>query len=85
MTGHHPLFLQLEPLPYGSTPRGRVGAQAAHPFRTHKADRERAAAQSTFTNSLKLLRQARERLGQGLRAVAAGTIAEPDEISLGDL
>ena len=62
-----------------------VGAQAAHPFRTHKADRERAAAQSTFTNSLKLLRQARERLGQGLRAVAAGTIAEPDEISLGDL
>ncbi len=37
---------------------------------------------STFTNSLKLLRQARERLGQGLRAVEADNIAESDEISL---
>ncbi len=46
------------------------------------ADPERAAAQSTFTNSLKLLRQARERLGQALRAVEAGTIGESDEISL---
>ena len=36
---------------------------------------------STFTNSLKLLRQARERLGQGL-PVEAGGIAESDEISL---
>ena len=48
----------------------------------NNADPERAATQSTFTNSLKLLRQARERLGQGLRAVEAGTIAESDEISL---
>jgi hypothetical protein len=41
-----------------------------------------APLQSTFTNSLKLLRQARERLGQGPRAVEAGTIAESDEVSL---
>jgi len=38
--------------------------------------------QSTFTNSLKLLWQARERLGQGLRADEADNIAESDEISL---
>ena len=54
----------------------------AHLTEEHQADPERAAAQSTFTNSLKLLRQARERLGQGLRAVEAGTIGESDEISL---
>jgi hypothetical protein len=34
------------------------------------------------SNSLKLLRQARERLGQGLRAVQADQIAESDDISL---
>jgi hypothetical protein len=33
-------------------------------------------------NSLKLLRQARERLGEGLRAVEAPAIAEYDDISL---
>jgi hypothetical protein len=38
--------------------------------------------QSTFTNSLKLLRQARERLGEGLRAVEADTIAVSDDMSL---
>ena len=59
-----------------------AAALQAHLIEEHKADPERAAAQSTFTNSLKLLRQARERLGQGLRAVEAGTIAESDEISL---
>ena len=59
-----------------------AAALQAHLTEEHKADPERAAAQSTFTNSLKLLRQARERLGQGLRAVEAGTIAESDEISL---
>ena len=37
---------------------------------------------SPSTNSLKLLRQARERLGEGLRAVEADRIAESDEISL---
>ena len=59
-----------------------AAALQAHLIEEHKADLERAAAQSTFTNSLKLLRQARERLGQGLRAVEAGAIAESDEISL---
>lgn len=48
----------------------------------HNADPERAAALSTFATWLKLLRQARERLGQGLRAVEAGSIAESDRISL---
>ena len=59
-----------------------AAALQAHLLEEHKADLERAAAQSTFTNSLKLLRQARERLGHGLRAVEAGAIAESDEISL---
>lgn len=59
-----------------------AAALQAHLIEEHQADPERAAARSTFTNSLKLLRQARERLGHGLRAVEAGTIAESDEISL---
>ena len=59
-----------------------AAALQAHLTEEHNADPERAAAQSTFTNSLKLLRQARERLGQALRAVEAGTIGESDEISL---
>jgi hypothetical protein len=59
-----------------------AAALQAHLIEEHNADPERAAAQSTFTNSLKLLRQARERLGQGLRAVGASHIAESDEISL---
>jgi hypothetical protein len=59
-----------------------AAALQAHLIEEHKADLERAAAQSTFTNSLKLLRQARERLGQGLRAVEAGGIGESDGISL---
>jgi len=57
-------------------------AMQAHLIEEHKADPERTAAHSTFTNSLKLLRRARERLGQGLRAVEADNIAESDEISL---
>ena len=59
-----------------------AAALQAHLIEEHKADLERAAAPSTFTNSLKLLRQARERLGQGPRAVEADVIAEFDEISL---
>ena len=59
-----------------------AAALQAHLVEEHGADPERAAAQSTFTNSLKLLRQARERLGQGLRAVEAGGIGESDGISL---
>ena len=59
-----------------------AAALQAHLIEEHQADPEHAAAQSTFTNSLKLLRQARERLGQGLRAVEAGGIGESDGISL---
>jgi hypothetical protein len=59
-----------------------AAALQAHLFEEHDADPERAAVQSTFTNSLKLLRQARERLGAGLRAIEADSIAESDGISL---
>ncbi len=59
-----------------------AAALQAHLFEAHEADPERAAAQSTFTNSLKLLRQARERLGAGLRAIEAESIAGSDGISL---
>jgi hypothetical protein len=54
-----------------------AAAQQAQLIEEHNADPERPAAQSTFTNSPKLLRQARERLGHGLRAAQAGAIAEP--------
>jgi hypothetical protein len=59
-----------------------AAALQSHLIEEHGAAHERAAARSPSTNSLKLLRQARERLGEGLRAVEAGTIAESDEISL---
>ena len=59
-----------------------AAALQTHLIEEHGADPERAAAQSPSSNSLKLLRQARERLGQGLRAVQADHIAESDEISL---
>lgn len=59
-----------------------AAALQTHLLEEHKADLERAAAQSTFTNSLKLLRQARERIGEGLRAVEADNIAAADDISL---
>src|SRR3954468_7777113 len=59
-----------------------AAALQAHLVEEHGADPERAAAASTFTNSLKLLRQARERIGEGLRAVGADDIAESDGISL---
>src|SRR6185312_14789869 len=59
-----------------------AAALQAHLIEEHGADPERAAPQSPSTNSLKLLRQAREHLGVGLRAVQADHIAESDEISL---
>jgi hypothetical protein len=59
-----------------------AAALQAHLIEEHGADPDRAADQSSSTNSLKLLRQARERLGEGLRAVGAGNIAESDGISL---
>jgi hypothetical protein len=54
----------------------------AHLIEEHGADLDRAAAQSSSTDSFKLLRQARERLGEGLRGVGAGDIGDSDEISL---
>ena len=59
-----------------------AAALQAHLIEEHGADPDRTTAQSPATNSLKLLRQARERLGEGLRAVEAGDIAESDQISL---
>jgi len=59
-----------------------AAALQAHLIGEHGADPERAAAEGPATDSLKLLRQARERLGEGLRAVDAGAIGESDPISL---
>ena len=59
-----------------------AAALQAHLVEEHSADLDRAAAQSPSTDSLKLLRQARERLGEGLRAVNADSIAESDQTSL---
>jgi len=59
-----------------------AAALQAHLIEEHGADAERAAPHGSATNSLKLLRQARERLGEGLRAVEADQIAESDEISM---
>ncbi len=59
-----------------------AAALQAHLIEEHRADPDRTAAQNPSTNSLKLLRQARERLGQGLRSIEAEIIAESDKISL---
>ncbi len=59
-----------------------AAALQAHLIEEHGADPERAAAQGTAAISLRLLRQARERLGNGLRAIEADSIAESDPISL---
>src|SRR5690348_15362755 len=59
-----------------------AAALQTHLIEEHGADPERGAPHSPSTNSLKLLRQAREHLGVGLRAVQADHIAESDEISL---
>jgi len=59
-----------------------AAALQSHLIEEHGADLEREAADGPATNSLKLLRQARLRLGHGLRAIEADNIAESDEISL---
>jgi hypothetical protein len=59
-----------------------AAALQVHLIEEHEAGPQPAAAQGAHSNSLKLLRQARERLGEGLRAVAANSIAETDRISL---
>ena len=57
-----------------------AAALQAHLIEEHGAGLEHSAPQTPFTNSLKLLRQARERLGKGLRAIDADKIT--DETSL---
>jgi hypothetical protein len=59
-----------------------AAALQAHLIEAHGADPERTAPPSSFTNSLKLLRQARARLGEGLRGIEADNIAGTDSISL---
>jgi hypothetical protein len=54
-----------------------AAALASHLIEEHGDDPDRAATQSSSTNSFTLLRQARERLGEGLRAVEANAIADP--------
>lgn len=58
-----------------------AAALQAHLVEEHGADLERSA-QGPATDSLTLLRQARERLGEGLRSVDASSLAESDDISL---
>src|SRR5579862_8430507 len=48
-----------------------AGALQAHLIEEHGADPDRTVVRSPSANSLKLLQQARERLGEGLRAVQA--------------
>lgn len=59
-----------------------AAALQAHLVEEHGGDLERDAAQSPGLPSLTLLRQARERLGEGLRAIDADRIAQTDRISL---
>ena len=59
-----------------------AAALQTHLIEEHGADPERAAPQAPAAISLRLLRQARERLGRGLRAIEADHIAASDEISL---
>jgi hypothetical protein len=59
-----------------------AAALQTHLIEDHEADLGDDSEQGPGANSLKLLRQARERLGDGLRSVGADQIAESDGISL---
>jgi hypothetical protein len=60
-----------------------AAALQVHLIEEHGADPERPENDSAVAaSSLRLLRQARERLGEGLRAIEADSIAESDQISL---
>jgi hypothetical protein len=59
-----------------------AAALQAHLVEEHGADLDRAAAPNGSTHSVTLLRQARERLGKGLRTLEADIIAMDDPISL---
>jgi hypothetical protein len=60
-----------------------AAALQAHLVEEHHADPEPNDAQGTFAHSMKLLRHARERLGNGLRAIDSGRIP-PDEAPVRD-
>jgi hypothetical protein len=59
-----------------------AAALQVHLIEEHGADPERPDDGALAASSLRLLRQARERLGEGLRAINADSIAESDPISL---
>ena len=59
-----------------------AAALQVHLVEEHGGELDKDAVRNTSSDSFALLRQARERLGEGLRAVEADVIAETDEISL---
>lgn len=59
-----------------------AAALQAHLVEEHGAGLKRSSTASPSTDSLTLLRQARARLGEGLRAIGAERLAESDQISL---
>jgi hypothetical protein len=59
-----------------------AAALQAYLVEEHNADPDAGGDGNRFASSLKLLRQARERLGKGLRAIDADTIADRDDTSL---
>ena len=59
-----------------------AAALQAHLVEEHGGDLDREASRTSSSDSMALLRQARQRLGDGLRALGADEIAESDGISL---
>lgn len=59
-----------------------AAALQAHLLETQRADPNDTSAMNLASNPLKLLHQARERLGDGLRSIEADTIHHSDGISL---
>jgi len=55
-----------------------AAALQAHLIAEHGADPDRSADRTAATDSLVLLRQARSRLGSGLRAIEASSIVVPE-------
>lgn len=58
-----------------------AAALQTHLIEEHGADLESEAAEGPATISLKLLRQARTRIGAGLRSIGADTIPESEEVT----
>jgi hypothetical protein len=59
-----------------------AAALQAHLVEEHQANPERRAPQAGSTSALRLLHQARQRLGEGLRTIEADTIHRSDDISM---